>query len=71
MSPILVKEWFKRLKGGCESYESAERPGRPLASKRDKYIDLMRVAMLENCKPIIQELVDDFLVARYFLVVRF
>lgn len=48
--PHKTFEWFERLKYECTSYKSADRTERPLTSNCKEH---------ENCKTIIEELVDD------------
>lgn len=50
---------FKWFKDECESFVSAERAGKHLTSKICKSIELVRVAVHENCETTTSDLVND------------
>ena len=59
MSRTQVYEWFKGFKDGRESVESDERSRRPLTSKSDRNVELVRAAVRGNCRITIHEQADD------------
>uniref|UniRef100_A0A1B6M0K7 Mos1 transposase HTH domain-containing protein n=1 Tax=Graphocephala atropunctata TaxID=36148 RepID=A0A1B6M0K7_9HEMI len=60
MSRTQVYELFKWFKDGHEIVENEKRPGRPVRSKTDKKVKLVRATVKENHQITIYELSEDF-----------
>lgn len=52
-------KWHKRFKGGRQSIEDDERPGRPLTSNHDPKIDKINTLVRANRRLTIRELAEE------------